>query len=693
MQLKTRVLKLLRRDSYSPSTIEQIYKQLKQPHLQLNHLMKTLNLLEGENKVSKADDKYIAVGKGPDILRGRFEANKKGFGFVINPVGDIYIRSDKVNNALNGDLVEARITRRKKRKNFEGVITRVLVHKFKEIIGRVEVKGNQKWLIPSDRRVQNIFLLDGGAEAIDGQMVVASITKYPPKGLVKLIEVLGDEHSPGIEIEVIIREHNLRRDWPEEVSAQAAELPSAVKEKDVKGRKDYRNDYVVTIDGLDAKDFDDAVSIKKVGGNYHLAVHIADVSAYVSDGSPLDEEAKARGNSTYLSDRVLPMFPFELSNEIASLNPKVDRLTLSVEMIINPKGDVESFSIHKGVIKSKARLTYEEVDKNIKSKKFADEKQKKLISMLLELQKILEDKRRKEGSLVFETIEPKVLVDEELNPQEIIVRQRTLATAIIEEMMVITNKVVAEYMSKRRYPIIYRLHEEPAEDAFMEIEGMLSTFNFPIKELKTADSKTYQLLIKFASTRPEKLLINSVLIRSMQKARYSATGKHHFGLGLNHYCHFTSPIRRYADLVVHRLVKQMLAKKYDFDKQELTGQLQELAENISVTEVESAAAERESVDVMIARYMEDKVGEVYDAIITGITHFGFFIQIPNSAEGLVHITSLKDDYYVFEPQRYLVRGRRSGKVYRLGQELKVQLMSVIIGERQLDFQVVENPKS
>lgn len=631
------------------------------------------------------------MSKIQQLVKGRFEANTKGFGFVINPKGDIYIRSDKVNNALNGDIVEARITRVRKERNLEGRITKIIERAFTEVIGRVEVKDGKRWLIPSDRRLRNIFLIEEPQETADGQMVVASVTKYPPKGTVKLLEVLGDEDSVAVEMEIIIRQHNLRTKWPEEVLQQTASLPSEVQESDLEGRKDYRNDYIVTIDGLDAKDFDDAISLKKEGGKYHLGVHIADVSAYVRGGSALDEEAKIRGNSTYLVDRVLPMFPVELSNGLASLNPNVDRLTLSVESVINDKGEVESFEIHKGVINSKARLTYEEVDEAISQNRFSNQEQKELLTSLLELEKILEKKRINQGSLVFETIEPKVKLDDELNPIDIIVRERTRATSIIEEMMVLTNEVVAAYLSKRKYPIIYRLHEEPAEDALAEIEGLLLSFQYPVKELKVPDAKTYQRLIKFAHNRPDKLLVNSVLIRSMKKARYSATQKSHFGLGLKYYCHFTSPIRRYADLVVHRQVKRMLAKDYSFEREELTGLYEEIAESISATETESTAAERDSVDLMTARYMKDKVGETYEAVITSITNFGFFVQIPNSAEGLVHITSLRDDYYVFEADRYLIRGRRTGKVYRLGQILEVQLTNVIVGERQLDFEITDAP--
>lgn len=631
--------------------------------------------------------------KGPAVLRGRFEANTKGFGFVITPKVDVYVRSDKVNNALHGDLVEVRITRRRKRRNLEGVVTDILERSLKEIIGRVEVVDGQKWLVPADRRLQNVFLIKDSKLLIDGQMIVAEIAKYPPQGLVELKEVLGDEGSIAVELEIILREHNLRADWPDEARKQAAKLPTKVQAKDLEGRKDYRADYTVTIDGLDAKDFDDAVSLRKKGDKYHLTVHIADVSAYVEENSPLDEEAKLRGNSTYLPDRVLSMFPVELSNQIASLNPDVDRLTLSVESIINAQGEVESFEIHRGVIRSKVRLTYEEVDEALKSGHFAYQKQKGLIMLLLELQQILENNRLKQGSLVFETIEPKVILDQELNPVEIKVRERSPATAIIEETMILTNEVIGKYMTRRKYPIIYRLHEEPAEDALTEVAGLLKSLNYPVKEIKSVSRKTYQKIIKFAHSRPDKLLLNSVLIRSMKKARYSAIERSHFGLALDYYCHFTSPIRRYADLVVHRQVKRMLDGKFDFDKEELTGLYEEIAENVSVTETESVAAEREADSLFIARYMEDKVGEEYEAVITGMVYFGFFVQIPNSAEGLVHITSLRDDYYVFEPERYLIRGRRTGKVYRLGQKLKVRLIKVIVGERQLDFEIVNEKEN
>lgn len=689
MQLTSRVLKLLRKNNYEASISKDIYRQLKEPALDYKQLVKALDILESEEKIQKVGQKYIATTTGPDTYRGPFQANTKGFGFVLSPSSDIYIRSDRVNHALNGDLVEVRITRRKKRKNLEGVITRIIERAKKDIIGRVETRDNKKWLIPADRRVSNIFLFEDKADLADGQMVVGTIVKYPPKGIVQLKEVLGDENSENVETEVIIRQHDLRLDWPEDALVQASGLTEEIKKDDLEDRKDFRSDYIVTIDGLDAKDFDDAVSVKKKGDKYHLGVHIADVSAYVEKGSPLDEEAMLRGNSTYLPDRVLPMFPFELSNIIASLNPNVDRLTLSVESVIDKNGDILSFEINKGVINSKARLTYEQVDKSLKANSFANKEQESLLSGLLELQKILEKKRLARGSLFFETIEPKVILDEKQKPIDIEVRERTKATAIIEETMILTNEIVAKYMKKRRYPIIYREHEEPAEDALTELEGLLKSLKYPVKNLSSVSAKTYQQAIKFASNRDDRLLINSVLIRSMKKAKYSATETSHFGLGSKHYCHFTSPIRRYADLLVHRQVKKMLKNEFDFDKQELTGQLQEISENISLTEIESTAAERESKDLMIARFMKDKIGETFDAVITSITSFGFFVQIPNSAEGLIHMSALKDDYYMFEPDRYLVRGQRTGSVYRLGQKIKVQLINVTIGERNLDFEIAK----
>lgn len=688
MQLTSKIKKLLGKDSYVPATAEQIYKQLKEPQLPKTQLEKALEVLEAEGHIQIVNKKFILAQKSANVFQGRFDANTKGYGFVINPGSDIYVRSDKVGGALNGDIVEVSVIKKAGGRRLSGKIVKILERSKTSIIGRVEIQDSSKWLIPSDKRLHNRFLINKPAEVKDGQMIVAEITKYPPKGLVSLTEILGDEGSLDVEIEVIIREHELSTKWSRKAVEQENKLPAKVDSIDLKDRKDYRDDYVVTIDGLDAKDFDDAVSLSKKGNKYHLTVHIADVSAYVPEGSPLDEEALLRGNSTYLPDRVIPMFPFKLSNNLASLNPDVDRLVLSVESIINENGDVESFKINKGVIKSKARLTYEEVDTALESGNFKNDEQKTLLSSLLELQKKLEKQRLENGSLVFETIEPKILFDEENNPIDLVMRERSDATAIIEEVMILTNIIVAKYMSKRKYPIVYRFHEEPAEDALSEIEGLLRAFNYPVQDLKNVEHKTYQNLIKFAHNRKDKLLINSVIIRSMQKAKYSTTKKSHFGLALKHYCHFTSPIRRYSDLVVHRQIKRMLANDFDFNKTEVTGKYQEVAENISFTETESIAAERESKDLMIASFMKDKVGEEYEAIVTGVTSFGLFVQIPNSAEGLVHITSLRDDYYIFEPERYSIRGRRTKKVYRLGQKIKVQLINVIIGERQLDFEII-----
>ncbi|MDP3013408.1 MAG: VacB/RNase II family 3'-5' exoribonuclease, partial [Candidatus Subteraquimicrobiales bacterium] len=459
-----------------------------------------------------------------------------------------------------------------------------------------------------------------------GDIVVVQIDQSPDKrhGPVgRIIENLGNENQAGISVEVVVREYELPLSFSSSVLKECEEISDVVISADIYGRKDYREEFAVTIDGLDAKDFDDAVSIKKIGDKFHLIVHIADVSHYVATESLLDEEAFERGFSAYLVDRVIPMLPHKLSNGICSLNPDVDRLTFSVEMVINSKGEIEDFLITEGVINSKARLTYEEADKTFATGDFRNKEVKDCLILLRELSDILEDKRIKRGSVNFETIEPKVILNKELKPVEVLIREKTPATKLIEETMILTNEVVANFMHQNDAPMVYRVHDKPDLEALTQIGELIKELGYPIKDMKSTHPKVLsnvlQKIINFAHNRPEKLLINYLMLRTMKQAKYSPGCSLHFGLASDCYTHFTSPIRRYTDLVVHRFVKGVLKKKlsepYLLD---LADGLGDICEHCSVKEREIVEAERESVEVKLCELMRSQIGEIFWGIITGV---------------------------------------------------------------------------
>lgn len=676
----------MRKSSYSPSTTDEIVKLLG-PRRSINHTTVAMSLkkLAAEGKIAISKNGQYYLPKAGEIT-GTFQANKKGFGFVLGSEYDVYINSTNVMNAMNGDMVQAEITKRRKGFSFEGRITKVIERATTKVIGRVEPGDNKYFVVPSDRRLNAIFEITSKVECKTGTIVEAKILKYPTKGIgqCEVTEVIGSEDLPGVEVEMIVREHDLRTQFPREVLDEAVGAPSEVRAQDTKGRVDYRNDYVVTIDGLDAKDFDDAVQISHEKGLYNLKVHIADVSHYVKPGSALDKEAYLRSFSTYLADRVLPMLPEALSNGICSLNPDVDRLTMSVDMTIDKSGDVKFFDVNRGVIRSKSRLTYTEVDKRLKSGDFVSDEQRKTLTLLSQLSDILEAKRERHGALNFETIEPKIIINDKGVPVEIIVRERTPSTKLIEEAMVLTNQVVGTFVFTKNVPLIYRIHEDPSEDALKEVKVLLGQMGYPSKKLSKATADAFQSIIKFAHQRPDKLIINNILLRLMKKARYSTLKAGHFGLAMNHYSHFTSPIRRYPDLLTHRQIKAILDNKPKISEEYLT----EASTQACIREVEGIAAERETDDVYVCMLMKDHVGDVFDGIVSSVTNFGLFVQLPNTAEGLVHIKNLTGDYYRHEPERFLLRGLRKGQVYRLGSKVKVKLINVSVGDRQIDLEIV-----
>ncbi len=699
MQLAKKIMKELRRTPERLYSVDEIFALVGGGGVSKSQVTKTLRVLEDEGRLSRQGGAGFRLATTADPLTGVFKASRRGHGTVSLADADIHIPASQTHGAMNRDTVKVSPNRRRGpggRRN--GQIVKVIERANKRIIGRFEHHRRFGIVVPADDRLTYEFSVAPRffSDAQTGDIVELEVTRWPldgrlPEGTV--LRVIGQDTAPGMAITMILLAHRWPDVFDDATLAEANQAPTTVGADDIKNRLDLRDTFTVTIDGLDAKDFDDAISLETdPEGGFKLGVHIADVSNYVTPGSALDADAQIRTTSVYLPDRIVPMLPHALSNGICSLNPKVDRLAFSVMMDIDPDGNVTDHRIAQSVIQSDARLTYEEVDRHLVKGYFKDERLQQLLQGMELLSHVLERKRLARGSLNFETVEPKLLLDEDGHPLEILIRERSRATQMIEETMILTNETVAGFMLEREAPMVFRVHDRPDQEKAYTISKLMDELGYPVGSLAKAHPRTFQALIDYAHDRPEKLLINSLLLRSMSQAKYSPKLMSHFGLASEHYCHFTSPIRRYPDLLVHRLVKAVLADDLDSpESRALVDELEELAERCSRQEREAEAADREATELKVAEFMADKVGEEYDAVISGVTNFGLFVELANTAQGLIHVRNLGDDYYQFEAERHLLRGERTGTTYRLGQPVKVKLTNVSVPKRELDFALLPTP--
>lgn len=623
---------------------------------------------------------------------------RRGYGFVSTPEGDYYVSSRDIAGAMHGDTVALRPETRRGREGRSGVVTRVIERANTTVVGRFEKHGSIGIVIPSDRRIRHDVFVSPSAigEAETGDIVLVHLTGYPSRthsaqGYIE--EIIGREDDPDIEIEITIREHGLRTEFPEAVEQEAATLRLDVgqaleRESD---RRDIRDRYTFTIDPVDARDFDDAISIDHTeDGRVLLGVHIADVSHYVPWDSAIDNEARLRATSVYLVDRVLPMLPEELSNSICSLNPAEDRVAFSVDMVLSKDGAVEEASFYPSVIRSDRRCNYDEVDRWLKGDEpFPDREAELAIREFARVAHKIGERRVARGGLDFETVEAKVRLDENGKPIDVVIRERTVATNMIEEAMIAANEAVARHMRDAKAPMVYRIHEDPDPDALDQVAQVLKEFDYPIKDIRGASPATFQRIIAFAHNRKEKLLINSLLVRSLERARYVDFLSPHFGLASEAYCHFTSPIRRYPDLIVHRLLKAQLRGTLDrdFDAVHMTPELTWLADHSSQMEREAASAEMDSVRFKLCELMADHIGEEFDGIVTGVASYGLFVQLANTAEGLVHTDSMPGEHYRYDGQRHVLAGEKRGDSYRLGQAVTVRVTNVSPGDSRIDMEL------
>lgn len=634
------------------------------------------------------------------LVAGRFQLTSKGFGFVIpdnkGDRPDVFIPPRALNGAMNNDRVLARIDNDTHGKKPEGEILRIIVHANNKVVGVFHQSGEFAFVTPDDKRIgQDVYVMKRHFNnAKDGQKVVVEITEWPQnnrKAEGKITEVLGNLGDVGLEILSIIKQNDLPLTFPEEVLDASYKVPKTIKKSELNGRRDLRDRTVVTVDGEDAKDLDDAVYVEKLNSNeYLLGVYIADVSYYVTENSVLDREARARGTSVYLVDRVLPMLPERLSNGICSLNAGEDRLSMACEMHINGEGKVLNYEIFPAVINVRHRLSYNIVRAMLAGDAELCAKYKDVLPMvgkMDELREILHKKRAKRGAVDFDLPEQKVILDEKLHPIEIVQRIHGNAESIIEEFMLVANETVAQHMFNQHWPFIYRVHDIPAEEKMQDFAKLLANFNIKFKVHEETKPKDIQQAVEAIAGTPEERLITTVALRSMKQAVYQTENIGHFGLAAKYYTHFTSPIRRYPDLIVHRLLHRWLqAPKLPANEVEPLGdKLDMIAEHSSIRERAAADAERATVELKKCEYMADHIGEEFDGTISGVTAFGMFVELENGVEGLVHISSLMDDYYDYYEERYALVGTHSGNVYRLGDKVRIEVLQVNISDVSIDF--------
>ena len=647
--------------------------------------------------------------KKEQIIVGILAKHKKGFGFVIPETdegGDIFIAPTGINGAMNGDTVNVRLLAPgETSRSREGIIQQILTRAATEIVGTFQKSKRFGFVIADDRRFNDDIFIQkkdfNGAQT--GDKVVVKISKYPEKGNSaegRIEEIISKNGEVGGDIKALIRQYKLTQEFPELVAAEAKTIPLKITEEEIKRRVDLRNKTIITMDGADAKDLDDAVSVEKMpNGNFLLGVHIADVSQYVRDSSQLDKEALQRGNSVYLIDQVIPMLPKILSNGICSLSEKVDRLTLSINMEIDKDGKVVNHEIYESVIHSKARMVYGDVSDMLENQnKDLIEKYKDIFPDILlmdELAKVLRKSRDVRGSLDFDFDEAYISLNELGIPISVDIAERRVANRIVEEFMLIANETIAEHFFWMEIPFVYRVHEAPSLEKMEEFKRFIGSFGLTLKgNLESIHPKALNEIIKSVEGRPEEHVVNTVMLRSMKKAFYGTECDGHFGLGVKYYCHFTSPIRRYPDLMIHRIIKESINGKLDAKRMKVLRRRTERAALLSsATERQAIELEREVEKLKKAEYMTYHVGESYDGIINGVASFGFFVEIENTIEGMVRVDHLNDDYYDYEAPKYRLIGRRTNRIYTLGDKVTIKVHSVDLQNREINFSVVESKQT
>ncbi|KGR82798.1 ribonuclease R [Lysinibacillus odysseyi] len=711
-ELQERILAFMKDEDYKPLTVAEIEDAFELEEAdEFKELVKTLVKMEAQGLVVRSRSNRYGLPERMNLLRGRFIGHAKGFGFVTpeeEGMDDIFIPPHDINGAINGDTVLIRVMKETSGDRREGTVIKIVERGKTTFVGTFQANRGFGFVVPDDKKLNmDIFVAkEDTLGAVDGHKVVVEITDWPDdiKSAAGIVtKILGHKNDPGVDILSIIYKHDIPPEFPAEVVDAATKVPDEISEKDLVGRRDLRGETIVTIDGADAKDLDDAVTVtKNADGTYKLGVHIADVSYYVTQDSIIDKEAYERATSVYLTDRVIPMIPHRLSNGICSLNPQVDRLTLSCEMIIDGNGQVIKHEIFQSVIKTTERMTYSDVYMLLEERDDHPELVERyeslipMFEMMAELAEVLRNKRMSRGAIDFDFKESKVLVNEDGWPTDIVLRERTVAERLIEEFMLAANETVAEHFHWMELPFLYRIHEDPKPEKLQRFFEFVTNFGLVIKGTgNSVHPKAMQEIIKSIEGLPEEPVISTMLLRSLQQARYYPESIGHFGLSTDYYTHFTSPIRRYPDLIVHRLIRTYLING-DTSKETVVhwnSVMDEIADHTSERERRAVDAERDTDALKKAQFMSDKIGEEFIGMVSSITNFGIFVELPNTVEGLVHISNMTDDYYRFEDRMMVMIGERTGRQFRIGDEVKVRVANVVIEESSVDFEIVDMVQS
>jgi ribonuclease R len=690
------VLEFLKKENH-PLVIRDFVRRLDLTHEEKRGLKTLLNEMTLEGRIIRMKGRRYGLPSRINVVVGRLQCHPDGYGFVIAEDGnqpDVFIKPKDLREAMHGDRVAVRVEdlRRRRRRTREGRIVRILERGAKRIVGRFIPNDGSGRVIPDDDRYlfELIIPREYAMKAREDQVVLAEITQYPtiaknPEG--RVVHVLGYREDPEVLPRMVIGEYDLPNRFPAPVLREAKAIPRMVRDEEIAERVDLREKMTVTIDGENARDFDDAVSIEEGDGGYMLWVSISDVGHYVKRGTPLDREAYRRGTSVYFPDRVIPMFPTELSNGICCLHPHMDRLTLTTALRFDGEGVLRDCDVFKSVIRSDARLTYKAVRRVLVDRDPEEMRRQESLLPSLEtmgrLCSLLAERRRQRGSLDFDLPEPEIILNLQGEAQEIIKAERNFAHQIIEEFMIAANEAVALKLTQVRYPLLYRVHEEPDGDKINDFRRFIAVLGYRLRMGRLHGPREFQGLLEEVRGKPEERLVNTALLRSMKQALYSDKNLSHYGLALDCYTHFTSPIRRYPDLLVHRQLKKMIEGVHlsedDFSQE---------AQHLSQRERVAMEAEREIVQRYRVKFMEERGGDQFDGFISGVTPFGFFVELEELfVEGLVHISSLPDDYFLYDEKGYRLIGKRSNRIFRVGDRVRIVVDRVSQERQQIDFRL------
>ncbi len=701
---KTAIVQFLKTLVAQTISEKHLIKRLHVKSDERHHFKKLLRELVASGEVIEIKNKKLALPDNLNLMTGYVQANRRGFAFVVpkdQSGADLYIGSDDLNNAFHGDLVVARIKRKKAGKLLEGQILRILQRGQSRIVGLYQDEGDYGFVIPEDSKLAYKMYIEqaNALNARQDQMVVAQILRYDeyhrnPEG--QIVEILGYADTQGMDEKIVMHTFGLPARFPSSVLNAVEAFPDRIPAEEIRQRLDLRDQCIFTIDGENAKDFDDAVSIERLkNGNYKLGVHIADVNYYVRAESPLDQEAYQRGTSVYFPDRAIPMFPERLSSNLCCLLKGEDRLTISVLMEFDPTAKLAAYEIRPGVIRSNARFTYmlvrqilQDEDEGLKTRY---EPFLPSLNLMQDLSQLLLQRRIRRGSLDFDLPEPEIVLDIQGRVENIVKAERNLAHRMIEEFMIAANETVASHLTWLQIPALYRVHEKPADSRIATLNEFLGSLGLRLQRGAQFHSKDIQKLLNQVRGKTTEHLVNYLALRAMKQAHYSAKHSEHFGLASTCYTHFTSPIRRYPDLIVHRILKETL-QGLGFSEHELEKRrksLETIAEHSSLRERVATDAEREIVLIKKLHFMQARVGDVFDGVISGVASFGLFVELKEYfVEGLVHITNLHDDYYHYREETYSLIGEQFHKTYRVGDRVKVQLAHVNVAKRQMDFHLL-----